>query len=90
MEQFKYALIPLKHKTLSREEVAERLLKAAKIGGYKINENPPFNTLQGDRNYFIVYDNGLKSGFCRHSGGGGPERLTLEEFEQHCENIKNK
>lgn len=90
MTRFTYASIPLAHDTLSREEVAKRLLKAAKIGGYKIDKDPFFSTLQTMNTHFIVYDYGLYSGFFSHSGVGIPERLTLEEFEAHCEQLKNQ
>lgn len=90
MEKFKYASMWLEHEALSREEVVERLLKAAKIGGYKMDEDPFFSTFQKTNTHFIVLNDGRHSGFYSHSGGGLPERLTLEEFEAHCENLKNQ
>lgn len=90
MEKFKYASVPLEHESLSREEVAKRLIKAAKIGGYKIDEDPFYGTPRKGRARFIVYHDGRYSGFYSHSGAGLPERLTLEEFETHCEQLKNQ
>lgn len=79
----------MEHETLSREQVAKRLFEAAKIGGYKIGGDSFLIAIQTADTHLIVYDTGHGFRF-NHSGTNSPEHLTLEEFEQHCENLKNQ
>lgn len=87
MSKFINASIPLAHETLSREEVAERLVKAAKIGGYEMDTDPMFGSLKPNKTHFITKNNNTGSGFYNHPGKPNRQRLTLEQFEQHCQEL---
>lgn len=86
---FIHASIPLAHETLSQEEVAERLVKAAKKAGYEADRSSAFGNLYYLAKHFIVYPNAKSYDFHTHSGSGSPKILTLEQFEEHCDQLSN-
>lgn len=87
MIEFINASIPLAHESLSREEVAEKLVKAAKIAGYEMDTDPMFGSLKSNKTHFLTRNDDTGSGFYSHRGKPNRQRLTLEQFEQHCQEL---